>query len=254
MNPLPILTVPFNIKARPWELQYFRAAVAESVVSRKPLFAEKGIPTDYFHNHDEQTAADRTITRFPLIQYTLQDDHIVMVGIGDAARALAFYIRVCPDCIRFHERSAPMQVVADKVRIQDYRAHTTPGRNEYYLTRWLGLQEDRYELWKKQERFSDKIQLLEEGLGYTIKRFLNEGASLKMDKPEDIVIRDVFFGDFNTYKGFKLRSFTLIFATHLVLPTNICIGKGCSIGFGQLQAPRRLVQLRPVPAEAMPEQ
>jgi Cas6b N-terminal domain len=62
MKNLRILQVAFDTEIQPYELPYFRGAVARKV----------GIEHEWFHNHDNTNGG--THNRYPLIQYKL-DTH-----------------------------------------------------------------------------------------------------------------------------------------------------------------------------------
>jgi hypothetical protein len=59
MKNLRILQVAFDTEIQPYELPYFRGAVARKV----------GIEHEWFHNHDNTNGG--THNRYPLIQYKL---------------------------------------------------------------------------------------------------------------------------------------------------------------------------------------
>ena len=245
-RPTSILSIPFDIKVQHWELQFIRAAVANDVLSKKPLFEAAGLATDYFHNHDEADDRDgRTVNRYPLIQYTEKNDYLCLLAVGPAVDALLFYLKHMPGRLQFRNRIVAMLPVLSYARFQHYTAEILEKPAKYQLRQWIGLQEHRHAIWKQTPRMEDRVQLLNEALMGSVKRMLTEGLNQSLDPAAECYLHDIFQADHTTYKKRQWRCFTLEFYSNLLLPAELGLGKGCSIGYGKLLAPASLIKAVP---------
>lgn len=211
----------------PSQLKYFRGSIIEHAMRMKDVFASMQIPTDLFHNHNEESEnPSDTITRFPLIQYHINNRRASISGIGKGADALNLLVMNKREELHIPEGIMPTQI-----------QHTLALQKKpimYRMYGWLGLNEDKYDLYQKSARLMDKIPILEQSLTNSILRF---SENMGWDKHQKIeaFIHEIGHCDYKRFKNFSLKAFDLTFGCNVALPENICIGKGCSMGYGKIQ-------------------
>ena len=224
--------VLFDVPLKQEEIKYFRGAIIENVLRNKPYFDKRGINTDLFHNHNEQKGdLTHTLTRFPLIQYTQFGNKAAIIAVDKGVEALKAYMEIIPGKIQYNDKWFRFGILDQYGNLN--KVELSPDLHYYQLTNWLGLQEDHYLEWQNCNNFHQRITILENSLHGSVSRLLhalNQPAK-NMEAP---VLLDFIKSDFQVYKKFTLKTFELVFSTHYNLPGYICIGKGCSLGYGQL--------------------
>lgn len=216
-----------NTPLYPSQIKYFRGSIIELVMSMKPVFDVMQIPTDLFHNHNEESDNPMdTLTRFPLIQYHIHNRKASITGIGKGADALNVLVMN-----KREELNIPSEVMPFQHK-HVMELQKTPVL--YRMYGWLGLNEDKYELYQKTAKLIDKVPILEQSLTNSILRFA-ETQNWDKHKKIETFIHDIGNSEYKRFKNFSLKSFDLTFGCNISLPENICLGKGCSMGYGKIQ-------------------
>jgi hypothetical protein len=117
-------------------------------------------------------------------------------------------------------------VKADKCLIQ-----TWDTMFEYYLTKWLPLNQENYKTYCNLESIIDKYSMLEKLLTANILSFL-KGINVFTNQQIICKITDIKDQYIIDYKDIKMTAFNIKFKTNVSLPNYIGLGKGVSLGNG----------------------
>lgn len=240
----PITAVVFNLPIFPNQLRYFRGAVIERVMTLKHVFEAAGILTDLFHNHTEQIAITSEIEqdlpdgrdtqfRYPLIQYKIRHQNASIIGIGEGAQALQLWLSLAGDQLILQGRAIPLEI--------HYHHHSgwSPKLGSktvfYRLNKWLPFNAQKFQEWKSREKLSDRVDLLDKLLWGHLFYFL-EGVEVMVDRKSlNIYLSTIDMMSFKDSYGIKRLALDVTFGTNLLLPEEIGLGQGVSIGYGKVQ-------------------
>ena len=219
MKQLPYLRVRFDAALRPHELPYFRAAVIERTERREALL----------HNHRDDT---RVIYRYPLVQYKRLDRRAGIVCLGAGTDAIHALFRASELDLQIGRRRNVFRV--EDMQLTQFRLQLTPGPRPYELRHYLPFNSERIKRWQQlYGQRAAQLDLLEATLRGNLLAFA-KGVGWWIDGTVRVRIDRVRRVRHLAYKGQSMLGFDLSFRTNLHLAPHIGLGKGVSLGFGQL--------------------
>ena len=234
---IKLLKVVFDLPLTWRELPAFRGAMAEWA----------GFDNTWFHNHsakDKKPSIDKDQTatikkdkqgrlfRYPLIQYKVFDGKAGFIAMNDAISGVF-------ELIASGKRDFKMKGQQYRLRIQNMEEKThllkvcTDKRYRYSLKTWLGLNQENYIKYHKEEFVIGKIQILQKALTGNILGFCS-GMKFYADQYIEVTINDIPGKHTLTNHGTTLQSFDILFNSNLDLPLWPGIGKSAAFGYGRL--------------------
>lgn len=217
------LTVTFEQEIGAREVEHFRGAIVEKV----------GLERSSYHNHNNDPGAENPyFYRYPLVQYTMFRRKPQLLFLESAIdEAQHFFAQ--PDWdMTVNGRPYPVSISDIKAAQHDFGIR--PGEMQHYrLSNWQALKGDNYSSYINQPNLHGKIDLLQRILSGNL---LALASGLQYRIPERFTLEITDWRRTHTafYKGVRVALFDINFATDLVLPSGIGIGKGVSLGFGRV--------------------
>lgn len=221
MKKLRILSVSFETKVNPWELNRFRGAVAQKV----------GYEHEWFHNHNNDTGGYHQ--RYPLIQYKLDSKNGLMrpmlLCIEEGVEEAQHFFSKDDWNLRIGEHDHEMRIANLDVRQHTLNVWEQDFR--YRIHKWQALNTDNFATWKNLDGIAARFHFLEQTLAAHILSFAR-GVGWELDRHFDLRITNQIKEEWISYKGVKVLAFSLEFKTNASLPDYIGLGKGSSVGWG----------------------
>jgi Cas6b C-terminal domain/Cas6b N-terminal domain len=223
-----ILHVAFDTEIRPWEIPWFRGAMARKV----------GLEHEWFHNHNNETGGYHQ--RYPLLQYKIDPERGLrrpMLLCLEEAVEEAHHFFGQPDwSLRIGDRQHDLRIA--KLRLDQHHLSTNTDRNHTFkIHKWIALNDEYFARWQRTDRLADRYALLEELLVSHIFAFAR-GVGWAVEQRLEVRITELLREEWVEYKNVKMLAFTLVFKANANLPDLIGLGKGVSIGFGILRKQR----------------
>ena len=225
MKNLRILQVAFDTEIQPYELPYFRGAVARKV----------GIEHEWFHNHDNTNGGFHN--RYPLIQYkldTYKGQMRPMLLCLDEAIEEAHHFFSQPEWTLDIKGNRHDLTIA-KLHVNQYRLHEWERPFRYRLHKWQAMNAENYKKYNLLRGLTDKITFIEKLLRNQILSFA-KGVNWDLSDDFNLKILEIPKGEWLQYKHQqKTVVFTVDFECALSLPEFVGLGKGASRGLGVLR-------------------
>ena len=226
MKNLRILQVAFDTEIQPYELPYFRGAIARKV----------GIEHEWFHNHDNTNGGFHN--RYPLIQYkldTYKGQMRPMLLCLDEAIEEAHHFFSQPEwSVSIKGTRHDLKIA--KLHVNQYRLHTWERSFTYRLHKWQAMNTENYQKYQLLRGLAERVNFLETLLRNQIGSFA-KGVNWDLADDFDLKILGVPQGEWIDYKGTKkIPVLTLDFDINLSLPEYVGIGKGASRGLGVIRS------------------
>ena len=222
-----ILRVIFDTILPHRDLPAFRGAMAERV----------GLEHEWFHNHNNDDSEQRYHYRYSLIQYKLSGHQPMLVCIDQGVEAARMFFDR-PDWeilmkgqIR-HMMINELHLKKCPLSIEDDICHT------YALYDWQALNQDNYRHYQQLEGLMEIIDFLQPKLVAHILAFC-KGIGWYVDREVKVEITEMYPSRTANYKGINPTLFNFAFRTNILLPDNIGLGKGVSLGFGKIRQKRQ---------------
>ena len=226
MKNLRILQVAFDTEIQPYELPYFRGAVARKV----------GIEHEWFHNHDNTNGGFHN--RYPLIQYkldTYKGQMRPMLLCLDEAIEEAHHFFSQPEW-SLNIKGTRHDLTIAKLHVNQYRLHTWERPFRYRLHKWQAMNTENYKKYGLLRGMTEKLTFLETLLKNQIMSFA-KGVNWDLTNDFNLKISEVPQGEWLSYKDSqKVAVLTLNFECNLSLPDFVGIGKGASRGLGVIRS------------------
>lgn len=121
------------------------------------------------------------------------------------------------------------QVKADQVLVQVWDEWFS-----YTLRKWLPLNQENYQEYKKLESLAEQCEFLERVLTGNILSFAT-GLDIHFEKDVKVRITALEDARIYSYKGVKMQGFDVQFKCNVSLPDYIGLGKSVSVGFGMVK-------------------
>lgn len=219
-----LLEARFDLPLRQEQVPQWRGAFAAWV----GLDAENG---DLFHNH-ANGAADEYHHRYPQAQYRSVRGKATLVALNEGIEAVAGLFQRPGDWnIRWEGNPQPLRL--DQMRFDTCEMGLLDEMREYRLLRWLALNEDNYQTWRQLGTFRERVELLDRIL---VANLLSLCTGLGWKIPRRFEAHLTLVERIGTAQahGVEVMTFDCRFATDLVLPVGLGMGKSSSLGFGVL--------------------
>lgn len=219
MPKIRYLHIVFSEDIQSYDIPKFRAAVIEKT-NRE---------SDLFHNHMDNSI---NIYRYPLIQYKVTDRKASLVCLKEATEDIHYLLKQK----RFDFRIGQEQLLyeIDDVRLKYERIQTWDTDFHYNMLNWIALNQDNYEIYKAKTSLWEKIKLLEEILEKHIRIFM-ESMNAEEIVPLKVRILEIKSEKHIRYKDIFHLTFCINFSCNLSIPNYVGLGKGVSVGFGNVK-------------------
>ena len=197
-------------------------------ISAKPSKVRGFIGNQYsefsvLHNHIHD---DKFMFSYPLVQYKIIDDKIMIIGIDEGGEVLK---KIAPEL--------KILILDKKYEIKEKFLHekevdikpSSEEKHYKFITPWLGLNQTNYKKYTNSKSWKDKKEIINKIL---------VGNLLSMSKGLGIVVNKRLYAKTHfeekivEYKGVKMNAFTGEFKIHYDIPDYFGLGKGVSQGFG----------------------
>lgn len=244
MNAIPITTVTFLYDTYSGFIkpQEFKGAFTSFVQKNctKTLVKNK-IPLDLIYNRDEQ---GKTLLRYPLVQLSVEDDLITLVGIGEGSKLLQIGVEALLLQNQIILNEIPIDLQLKTFQTQYWYPELSRQYQVYQLISWKPF--DSQSLKNKAHKLNNDLLLshldkknkerfnaLEEIIWGNISRMLDE-LDVYFERKPDLYILN--YQEKPTQEGYKIpwKTFDVQFISNVNLPSNIGIGHETSIGSGKI--------------------
>jgi hypothetical protein len=221
MRQIRILEVAFDTEIQPYQLNQFRGAIARKA----------GLEHDLFHNHDNENGGFHN--RYPLIQYKL-DTHKgqmrpMLLCLEDGIEEAHHFFSQPDWSVNLNGDKHTLRVA--RLNVNRYTLNVWEQNFQYRLHKWMALNSDNYNEYKKLVGIRERFEFLEQRLSNHIISFAS-GMGYRFDKPFEIKIIDAKDPQWVSFKKVKVLVFTIDFQSNISLPNFIGLGKGSSMGLG----------------------
>ncbi len=219
MTTVNITTIRFANHLSFEELSYFRGAMIETASLHD---------ASLFHNHTEVGLR----YDYPLIQYKLLQGRVAVVGVGQGANELLWLHPYLSRQLHIGIKDIPFEIMS--IENAECQIGVTQRTMRYYLTNWMPLNQKNDRLFHTTQNETERLMMLESILTNNIIAFFH---SLDYKPSEQIRCRIERRGPIEKvmYKDVPMRAIDVLFLTNALLPLNIGIGKGSSLGHGTIQ-------------------
>lgn len=184
--------------------------------------------TTLFHDH----MGDKLRYKYPLVQYRESNGHAAVFCLGDGVAAMEKLLGAASSAERRIGRRMEKLIVDSETRRND-ELGLSDVMLEYTIRRYLPLNQENYARYKASESIVYRYQMIEKCLVGNILSFA-KSVGMFFDRQIDVRISDVQNTREYEYKKVKMLGFDLKFKTNVSLPQHIALGKGVSIGFGEI--------------------
>lgn len=213
-----LLTIIFKQEIRRRDIPQFRGAVINSLDKSNVLF----------HNH---IGDDAFRYSYPLIQYKTINRHAAIVCLGQGTEAIGDFFTSSHDELHISDETISLEV--DNIKADIIKPVITNEPLFYNIHQWLPLNQKNYPSFKSLESEVEKCEFLEKILTANILSFL-KGMSIFIDSPIETKILRIKEKRITWFKDIRVKPLDIFFKSNILLPDNIGLGKGVSIGFGTL--------------------
>jgi len=223
MREIQIMKVVFDAEIAPYETPAFRGAIIGKV----------GLDKDIYHNHDNNADSPKQYHyRYPLIQYRQDRKRPAMIFIGHGIPE-AQHLFAQPDwSLTFSGRTQTMNIADMQLRRAPFGV--TPDYRYYTLHRWQALNEENVKRYYATEDLSERLAILKKILSGHIISFA-KGIDYRIEERFEVQITEILRTQTVQYEGIKALTFDVRIKTNLVFPPFVAVGKGVSLGFGEVR-------------------
>lgn len=181
-----------------------------------------------FHDH----IGDKLRYRYPLVQYRESGGYASLFCLGDGVEAVESLLCAASSAeVRIGRREEKLLVDSETRRTDELVLSDEV--QEYNIHRYLPLNQENYAKYKATDSIVDRYQMIEKCLVGNILSFA-KSMGMFFEQQIKVKILDVANTHEYTYKKVRMLGFDLRFKTNVVLPRYIALGKGVSIGFGEI--------------------
>lgn len=184
--------------------------------------------TTLFHDH----LGDKLRYKYPLVQYREFNGHALVFCLGDGVPAVEKLLGTASSAEVRIGRRVEKLLVDGETRLND-ELSLSDVFQEYTIRRYLPLNQENYAKYKALDSIVDRYQMIEKCLVGNILSFA-KSMGMFFDQQIEVKILDVANTHEYVYKKVRMLGFDLKFKTNVSLPRHIALGKGVSIGFGEI--------------------
>lgn len=214
-QPPKIVTILSGMPISFEEIPFLRGAILEKVKTANVLF------------HDHLDNGFRY--SYPLIQYKTINGKAAIVAIAEGAKAIKEILPYMNTEVRIGDRRCNISlndVITDVANVC-----VTDEQHSYSIHRWLPFNQDNYAEYKRLDSISLKVEMLQRLMTGNILSFA-KGIGIYLSSKVDVNIIDIKAVRQYRFKNVLMQGFDVKVNANVVLPINIGLGKGVSIGFG----------------------
>ncbi len=217
-NKVKTLRLQFKNEIALWEIPLFRGCVIHSMDNANLLF----------HNHDGD---DKLRYSYPLIQYKRIGGKAAIVCVGEGTEAIGEFFQSGNFAFQIGERKLDMSIESVKANIT--QVQFWDDNFLYGISKWLPLSSENFRTFNSLEGIIEQTEFLQNILIGNIISFC-KGMNITLDK--QIVCKIINLKNLGSrkHKGVNMISFNADFACNISLPEYIGLGKGVSLGFGNI--------------------
>lgn len=228
---LRTLLLQFNLPLYTRQLPQWRGAFIEMA----------GWTDDRFHNHRNDRGDLRY--RYPLIQYRVRRRKAALFAVNEGVEALQGVLASSDWQLPWRGQTQPLMV--EDLRMQEHELTLTDRPRTYKLYKYLALNNENFERWRRADGLIERTQLLERVLrGHLLSCMW--GLGWAGDQPVQVRILEMRKTQYVPFKGRQQLAFDLVYTANVALPPQIALGRVVSHGFGW-QAPADVGRMtRPV--------
>lgn len=215
------VVVVFSCTLSDKEVPLFRGAMLHAVQGESTLF----------HDH----IGEGFRYRYPLIQYRTMNGHASMIGLEEGGEAIDRFLPDGDVCkVRIGRRTEPLLVTRIK-RLQTTFALTAETEQTYVIRHYLPFNQENYKAYQEMDCLIERYALIEKCI---VGNILSLAKSLGVFFDQKVVAKLVVVDNEASYKykNVKMVGFDLKFKTNVQLPQYIGLGKGVSLGFGEIRS------------------
>jgi len=219
MPKIRYLNVRFANAIYPVDIPRFRAAVIEASQRQSNLF----------HNH---TPDSGVIYRYPLIQYKVVGGQASIICLEQGTDDIHYLFQQRELDLRIGQRQERFEI--DDIHLQYFQLQLWQHRFTYSLRDWQALNQDNFRRYQALETQVERLQFLENLLKGNILS-LASGIGWQVEDPIEVGITQLKEERWISFKQSKALCFSLEFTANISLPDHIGLGKGVSVGFGEVR-------------------
>lgn len=178
---------------------------------------------DLLHNHVNQ---DNYIFNYPLVQYKIINDYILIQGIDEGGEIL----KIISDSLNSLNLEKEYKITEKIIHEKEVDIKPSSDEKHYeFITPWLGLNQVNYKKYSALNGWKDKKDLLNRIL---------VGNILSMSKSLGIIVNKRLYAKTHfemkqvKYKSLIMNAFVGVFKIYYDIPDYFGLGKGVSHGFG----------------------
>lgn len=215
---LRILTIKFNTEIKQSEIPLFRGAVIDITKGENILL----------HNH---IGASKFRYSYPLVQYKIINRKAAIICLGDGVDAIGEFFSSLNHNIHLGDREVSLSV--EDISAKKTAIIETDPMIGYRISSWLPLNQKNYKEYKTLDSLAEKCIFLENILRGNILSFC-KGIGYHLDFNLKSSITQIKESGHIRFKNIKMQSFNAEFKANINLPSRIGLGKGTSLGFGNI--------------------
>lgn len=175
------------------------------------------------HNHIDK---GKFVFSYPLVQYKIIDDSIVIIGIdegGEVLKKISSELSILNLDKKYEIKEKILHEKEVDIKPSSEEKHYK------FISPWLGLNQNNYQKYINSKSWKEKKEILNKVL---------VGNILSMSKGLGIVVNKRLYAKTHfdekivEYKGVKMNAFAGEFKIHYDIPDYFGLGKGVSQGFG----------------------
>ena len=215
------VVVVFSCTLSDKEVPLFRGAMLHAVQGESTLF----------HDH----IGEGFRYRYPLIQYRPMEGYASVIGLEEGVEAIDRFLAEGDICkVRIGRRTEPLLVTCIK-RLQTTFALTAETEQTYVIRHYLPFNQENYKAYQEMDSLIERYALIEKCI---VGNILSLAKSLGVFFDQKVVAKLVAVDNeaLYKYKNIKMVGFDLKFKTNVQLPQYIGLGKGVSLGFGEIRS------------------
>jgi CRISPR/Cas system endoribonuclease Cas6 (RAMP superfamily) len=181
-----------------------------------------------FHNH----IGDGFRYSYPLIQYKRINKKAAILCLQKGVDTIGTLLTNNTIPLKTNTKEETLKI--ESVNAFQYTIQVWDTAFVYTIRKWLALNEENYEKYKKLDSLKEKCEMLEKVLTANIIAFA-KGVEIQIEKDIECVITELREPKEIRYKGVYFMAFDCSFKTNISLPDYIGLGKGVSLGFGMVK-------------------
>ena len=208
----------FDFEMERRQIPGFRGAVIKKVGEENVLF----------HNH----LGEQFLYGYPLIQYKTIQRNPAMVCINQGTEEIIkFFEKVNWDLTIYGER---IETEIRHISFDYFQCGLSPVLLRYKIWNWFALNEENYAKFSAMDSDAEKIEKLRRILIGNMLSYA-KGIQWNVDGEIRVEIARLPRHRLLSFKRYRMAGFDLEFATNMVLPDFIGLGKSVSRGFGLIR-------------------